>query len=578
MSTQQSIQSDGRLVQAYLSSASSLMALQLFSRLFTFGLNQAMFRMASPEAFGTAAIQFELVLSTILFLSREGVRNALLRAWPNRSSAKDETEATRSTTGDADSASVTNVAFLPLILGLPFAIATAFLYANTAGKDTRSQPHFNLAISMYAVAAVMELLSEPMHNRAMGEVLTGVRVKAEGVAITSKTATTCFVLLYDSRMSAHSGELGLVAFAAGQLAYGVFLCAMYLSHFRGMSWRPTHIASSKRFGLIYKLYGSFDPQILRLSLTMTAQSLFKHVLTEGDKLILSWASPLQDQGGYAIAVNYGSLVARIVFQPIEEILRVYFSKVLSPAKDMEQIPTIHAEYAAHPSRTSLQQASDALISLLAIQSSLGVILVTFGSAYISIVLYILLPPQYLSTSAPNVLAAWIWYVPVLAVNGGLEAFVSSVAIPKDLNRQSRWMAGFSIIYISTAIGLYAQGFGDTSLVYANIINLSGRIVYALQFISSYFRSHHAGHLLRWKDIMPLPRLIFLAVLSSFVIHYHGHKRDISGIVKAGGKTALLDISVVTHVGLGGGLALISITIWWMSSGRLLVPSRHAKIE
>jgi oligosaccharide translocation protein RFT1 len=140
------------------------MALQLFSRLFTFGLNQAMFRMASPEAFGTAAIQFELVLSTILFLSREGVRNALLRAWPSHLSAKDETEATRSTE-DARSASVTNVAFLPLILGLPFAIATAFLYTNTAGKDTRSQPHFNLAISMYAAAAVMELLSEPMHNR-----------------------------------------------------------------------------------------------------------------------------------------------------------------------------------------------------------------------------------------------------------------------------------------------------------------------------------------------------------------------------------------------------------------------------
>lgn len=126
-------------------------------------------------------------------------------------------------------------------------------------------------------------------------------------------------------------------------------------------------------------------------------------------------------------------MARIVFQPMEEILRVYFSKILSPAKT----PTTHGEYAAHPSQNSLQQASDALISLLAIQSSLGVILVTFGSAYISIVLYILLPPQYLSTSAPNVLAAWIWYIPVLAVNGGLEAFVSSVAMPKDLNKQSR---------------------------------------------------------------------------------------------------------------------------------------------
>lgn len=53
------------------------------------------------------------------------------------------------------------------------------------------------------------------------------------------------------------------------------------------------------------LFAYFDPDMLRLSLTMTSQSLIKHVLTEGDKLILSWLSPLQDQGGYAIAVNYG---------------------------------------------------------------------------------------------------------------------------------------------------------------------------------------------------------------------------------------------------------------------------------
>lgn len=50
---------------------------------------------------------------------------------------------------------------------------------------------------------------------------------------------------------------------------------------------------------------SLDKEVLGLSLTMTAQSVFKHVLTEGDKFILSWISPLQDQGGYALAVNYG---------------------------------------------------------------------------------------------------------------------------------------------------------------------------------------------------------------------------------------------------------------------------------
>ncbi|MCT6562737.1 oligosaccharide translocation protein RFT1, partial [Staphylococcus aureus] len=59
--------------------ARALILLQLLSRLLTFGLNQVLVRLAPPSVFGTAAIQFDLVASTILFLSREGVRNALLR-------------------------------------------------------------------------------------------------------------------------------------------------------------------------------------------------------------------------------------------------------------------------------------------------------------------------------------------------------------------------------------------------------------------------------------------------------------------------------------------------------------------
>jgi oligosaccharide translocation protein RFT1 len=139
------------------------MALQLFSRLFTFGLNQALFRMASPQSFGTAAIQFELMLSTILFLSREGVRNAMLRAGPRRGHGG--LEHLQGNTSLARRNSITNVTLLPLIFGFPLAILTSCLYVQFARSDTRSQPHFHMAINIYAMAAIVELLSEPMHNR-----------------------------------------------------------------------------------------------------------------------------------------------------------------------------------------------------------------------------------------------------------------------------------------------------------------------------------------------------------------------------------------------------------------------------
>ena len=56
----------------------------------------------------------------------------------------------------------------------------------------------------------------------------------------------------------------------------------------------------------------FDPELLHLSGAMTAQSVVKHFLTEGDKLLISRLSPLADQGGYAIASNYGVSRSRIV--------------------------------------------------------------------------------------------------------------------------------------------------------------------------------------------------------------------------------------------------------------------------
>jgi oligosaccharide translocation protein RFT1 len=168
----QNIQSDrtnAQLLQASLSSMSALMALQLFSRLFTFSLNQAMFRMVSPKAFGTAAIQFELLLSTILFLSRDGVRNALLRAWPLATTDEKQVSGipteTRTTQQDSSSTAITNLGFIPFILGLPLAVTMSYVYAKAVAHDTRSQPHFNLAIPIYATAAVVELLSEPFHNR-----------------------------------------------------------------------------------------------------------------------------------------------------------------------------------------------------------------------------------------------------------------------------------------------------------------------------------------------------------------------------------------------------------------------------
>jgi len=265
--------------------------------------------------------------------------------------------------------------------------------------------------------------------------------------------------------------------------------------------------------------------------------------------------------------SIGSLIARIVFQPIEETLRVFFSRILNISKDKD----------SEEKRRSVTQAAKTLRSLLSVQVSLSLIFITFGSAYLPIFLPLLLPPQYMATSAPRILAAWVWYIPVLALNGGLEAFLSSVASPKDLNEQSRWMVAFSIIYILATICLYRLGLGDTSLVYANVLNLSARITYCLHFVSTYFISQQ--HAFRCLDALPSWTLGITCTLSAVLLHLSGKQFDAERLAAELGRSALLNKFVLLHVGIGVVLSIMCLGAWWKSSGRYLDLSvRRSKKE
>ncbi len=221
-------QKTASLLSATLASGSSLVLLQLFSRVVTFVLNQALVRLVSPQVFGTTSIQFELLLSTILFLSREGVRNALLRASSSPTQGEDR---------DANSPLITNISLLPILLGIPTALGSALLYLATSSFTTSSQPHFRTSVVLYVVAAFFELLSEPMYIRTQNELRFHVRVRAEGTAVMLKTITTFLVLVGAPE------EWSLVAFALGQTAYGLTMLLSFIIACRdNLNFRPKRVS------------------------------------------------------------------------------------------------------------------------------------------------------------------------------------------------------------------------------------------------------------------------------------------------------------------------------------------------
>ena len=204
-----------------LSTGKSLVLLQLLSRLLTFVLNQSLVRLAPPEVFGTAAIQFDLIYTTILFLSREGIRNALLRSSPSEPDTRGQTDA-KSTGGV-----ITSLARLPLKLGFGVSMIAVGVYLYYSSSTTTRQPDFYPALLLYVVAALVELLVEPLYIRTLSSVppKLGVRVQAEGGMAIVKAVVT-FSLLYLVPRRA------LLGFALGQLVGNVWLAERYTWEYR----------------------------------------------------------------------------------------------------------------------------------------------------------------------------------------------------------------------------------------------------------------------------------------------------------------------------------------------------------
>ena len=70
----------------------------------------------------------------------------------------------------------------------------------------------------------------------------------------------------------------------------------------------------------------------------------------------------------------------------------------------------------------------------------------------------------------------------MSINGVAEAFVTATASPAELNRLSRAMVVFAVIYLLlAAAGLHLAG--SIGLVLANCLNMAGRITYAFAFVN-----------------------------------------------------------------------------------------------
>lgn len=459
--------------------ASSLIAGQLASKLLTFILNQVILRLVGPNVFG-AASQLELLVNTVLFFAREAGRLATQRQTltGKRADVYRFEGGVVANTVSGTAQEVVNMGFVSVVVGLPLSVVLGGLYYKFNALSSNALA----AVTISVAAAVIELFSEPCFLLFQLQLKFGQRASFESVAVAFRCVITLLLTLMSSRLSksnhassATSSYL-VISFAMGQLAYSSALAAMYIysgiqearsGQYDTLFPRPVWHQEST---LDMKSYLNSDTRVLARSIWL--QTIFKHCLSEGDKFLISWLLPMADQGVYAVVGNYGSLVARLVFFPIEETLRNIFSKIMSLEKpDFAHSITV-------------------LSTLLRFYIYLALFAVTFAPVVAGYLLSFLVSNVWLETDAPVVFAAYAGYIPFLAINGALEAFVQSVATPDQIRRQASVMAIFSATFALAAYVLMKpSNLGATGLVFANMFNMAQRIGWCIMWIETYYQKH-----------------------------------------------------------------------------------------
>ena len=484
-------------------SAALLVLNQIGTRALTFAVNQVLLRYLSPKTYGVAT-QLELFSVSILYFSRESLRVALQRQHGDDDSEKAEHVDGRGPEKDFRRSAlshgstrriqeVVNISHIAFGLGVPLTTFFAWLYLRSANSVVLATAHLHSSLYIYALATLSELLIEPAFAVAKQQMLDGTRVWAEFRASLTKCLVTCATAIWASRAGRN---VGVLPFAMGQLSYAVVLNLVYV-------WNIVHICSQNGASLLPKIINSnntyllsrFSRPLITIAATFYGQAIFNQILTSGDSYLIAALATLPAQGAYALASNYGGLLARMLFQPIEEASRSLFGRL--PTKDLP--PT-------KSTNRTVQQAVTHLKHTLHFYSLLSLFAISLGPPLSPLLLRTLAGVRWTATEAPAVLAAYCYLIPLLATNGILEAFVSAVATPAQIRAQSSWKIAQLCAFAGTAfIALKIAYMDAPGLVVANAVTMISRIAWSWGFVQGYletFAGGGDGKGLRIRDMVP----------------------------------------------------------------------------
>lgn len=505
----------------------------LMLRLLSFVCTQYTIRVLDPGALGRASVQMELLLTTCLFLSREGFRLAMTRNISEENAS---------------------VAWLSIPTGT-VVIFLAFLFQQYATGQSLNESDsgndntdFYVAGILFCFASWIEVLGEPAALHALRRMDVTLKASAEGIATICKTFSTVLFLRY------LGSEWSVTSFGLSQIAYAItYTIYLYLR-----TWGK----------LAFPRLEGVDGKTCYLVLVFTLQGCFKHFLTEGDRIVLTALSDNYNQGVYAMGSAYGGIAARILFQPIEENCRLLWSR-----------------FAEEKGHARLEQSYQVVIK--------GVLYVGFvfcflAVNYTEIVLNILAGRKWgHNTEAVNVLSLFCVYTAFLAWNGTSEAFVYALASSgSDVG-----MLGFAHTFVGIVFAISApiaiQNSGTVGLVVINCICMFLRSSFSVYYAANYFSKRKNESLSKsirmlLTGMFPKP-IVTASFIASCIITRYSMIVMRSNAVRKGyevGSKAWFILSL-QHIGVGISCAIVTLSLAFSQERKFrqdLVRLRNGKAD
>lgn len=469
-------------MQQAASSARSLIMFQLASRLLTFILNAAVVRMMSPELLGVVGVRMELLVSTVLCLSRDGLRMAMLR-YP-RPGEKDS-----SSSWDDSFFKTCRCGFAPA-LGLLTVLTGVF--ACWPLKVGLSATELAAVYALYGAGMLFEVLSEPHVMRLIYLLRTEERLLIEFASLVARALAILAVV-----KSGLFGPLaGVLGFACGQLFKGVVIHVL-----------AKIVAAAPRKGR-----GSVDAGTVGHAWEMTRQLGLKYVLAQGDMLVISLFCRLADQGIYSVVVNYGSLACRLLLQPLEESGLQYYAKAMSSR-----------------SRETKLAAFRHLSMVLRLYVILSLLFVLVAPLYTPLLVRSLLGARWADSSMPKVLAAYCLQIPAMAFCGILEAFMNATMTSDWYGCTRRHSVLFSAVYMGSAVVLVKR-YDVTGLIAAGCLSFTMRALQGAYYLKAYLRGDRLQRVLPSRATVAT--ILAVALASAWSAGQAPHIQGITGAVSA----------------------------------------------